>query len=702
MKRLFFILFALIAILVAVVLVVPQFIPVSTYKATIETQASQSLGRQVTIGDDLSIKIIPYTAFKVTELEVSNADGFSAPFLVRVEKAEIGVKLFKLLFNREVEIDQFVLTAPEINLERKRSGAANWEIGSSPSTSDSGSNNVQSSDLNDLRLGDVRVVDGKIRFIDGAADKTYALDDVDVDVTLDKLDAPLTAKGSFLFDGTPSQLNLVMTSPRAFLNRSATNIKLSAKLGDTELGGDVSVGFEGDVMTLSGPADFNAPDLPAFAALMGSPLPEAPGFDRLMVRGTLGGNTNIVDLKGAKILFDSIEAGGDLKLALNRSRPKATGTLTASTLDLRPYMPPPETAPEGFPAWSDAELDFTSLRNMDADLDISTDQILLNGMSIGRSEMNLVIENGRMVAEIPEMAMYQGAGSGRLVVNARSRTPSMSGNFKMGKVAAEAFCKDVLNISNILGLGGFNVNFSASGSSQAAIMQTLDGGGGFDVVEGALKGINIAELARSATDLRQGVNPAAITGLVSAAQAPSQQTDFTSFLSNFTIENGIMRAPQIEMTSPVLSMLGTGTIDLPRQVLDIRLNPRANINTDGSGGQGVAVPLQITGTFSNPKVGIDAAALLRGQAGGQLRGIIGGALGDDAQDSPVGGILDGILDGATGERDSDGNLIQKNEASNEDPEEQLGRAAAGALGSILGRRKKAEDDNGEKEDEDTP
>ena len=112
-------------VLVAVAVFLPQFIPVTAYKSVIEEQASNAIGRPVTLSDDLGIKIFPQTAFTVNQLTVANADGFSeAPFM-SVEKAEFGLSLMKLISNRinagstDIEITKFVLTRPTISLEKK-------------------------------------------------------------------------------------------------------------------------------------------------------------------------------------------------------------------------------------------------------------------------------------------------------------------------------------------------------------------------------------------------------------------------------------------------------------------------------------------------------------------------------------------------------------------------------------------------------
>ncbi|MEO1675046.1 MAG: AsmA family protein [Pseudomonadota bacterium] len=690
MKKLFFFLATLVAVVLAVAFFVPQLIPASTYKAEIEKQASAKLGRPVTFGDDISIRIIPTTAFKVTQLQIDNPAGFDSPYLARVERADIGVKLFPL-FSREVEITRFVLTEPTINLEKKKNGAINWDfVGEEAAASDSAASDGDS--IRDIRLGDVRIVNGAATYTDNAAGQSFAIKDIDVGVTLKSLDTPLSAQGTLLFQDAPAKLDLVMTTPGAFLRQAKTDMKFSLDLGETSMGGDLDVTPTDQSMALAGKVNFDAPDLPQLAALMGAPLPEAPGFDQFSVKGTLAGAPDDLRLTGAKITFDEIKAAGDLRLKMGGARPKATGTLTTDALDLRPYMPAPATTQAGFPAWSEEVMDFTSLRNIDADLNVSAKTVYMNNMQFGESRMDVVIDNGRMTADIPELAMYEGNGSGRLVVNARGRAPSFAGNFKMNKVDAEPFSADVLNTRNILGLGGFTFNFSANGASQAAIMRTLDGKGGFDVIDGALNGINLAKLARSAASFQQGIDPSAVTSAIAAVQGADEATDFSTFLTNFTMDNGIITAPTIDLVSPVMQMKGSGTINLPQQTLDLRLTPAASLNVDGSGGNGLAIPVRITGTFSKPNVGVDVAALLKGQAGERLRGVIDGAVGDQLKDSPASGLLDSVLDRAVGgssDPAADNSATdQSTEGSVEDAVED---AAKSAIGSLFGRRKKAEE-----------
>ncbi|WP_428407950.1 AsmA family protein [Hyphococcus sp.] len=645
MNRILFIVAALIALVLAIVLFLPGLIPVAAFKGRIETQASNALGREVTFGDDLSFRIFPRTAFRVTDLTIANADGFSGDYLARVEEADIGVKLLPL-FSDSVEIDRFVLTRPDIRLTRSANGAVNWNLAQTesaePSEAETGGTQ------RDLKLGDVRIVDGAARYEDLAAGTSYVAEDIDMKVVLKSLSEPLEANGTMQFQGAPASVDMVLTSLQNVMNKEPGNLKLDLKVGDAEIGADLSIATK-DGVRYSGPASLSAPDLPALAALAGTELADAPGFDSLSVKGDLDGNENSVRLQNAEINFDEIAAQGAITLNWAGARPKASGVLSTEKLDLRPYMPPPVENAEGFPEWSEATMDFSSLNNIDADFDISTNAIYVNDLEFGESRIKLLVDAGRLTAEIPELSMYGGQGSGRMVVNARGATPSFAGNFDVGAVQAQPFSKDLMKHDNLLGLGSFKLNFTATGASQAAIMRTVDGSGGFDLADGALKGVNIAGLVRAVGEFQTGFNPAALQRAVAEARGPTQQTDFSEFLSDFSIANGLITAPTIRLNGPYLSMTGQGTINLAEQTIDLRLLPKGSSTLDGEeGGRTITIPVRVGGTFSKPTMGVDAESLARTGLQRTLENVFKDKEGEDgakAEQDPARTIIEGIIGG---------------------------------------------------------
>ena len=632
MGRLLFLLVALVAVIVAVLVVAPGVVPVAAYKTQIETAASNSLGREVTFGDNLTFRILPRTAFHVEDLTIANEDGFDGGYLAQVEEADIGFKLLPFISSRSVEIDRFVLTKPDINLTRKANGDVNWDLTSTAPAED-GAPAGGETNVRDIRLGDVRIVDGSARFNDGAASKIYSAQDIDLQIILTSLAEPLEVNGTLLFQDAPTTVDIVLASLADVMDNKPSSLKLDLQIGDASAGADLTLETK-DTLRYSGPVQLNAPDLPAFAALTGTEIADAPGFDQLAFSGDIEGGTESFRLSDARIEFDDINAQGVMTLNWAGARPLASGVLSTDELDLRRYLPPPAQSSGGFPEWSSAPLDFSGLRNIDADFDISTAAIFLNDLKIGDSRLKLVLANGRMTADIPELSMYGGQGSGRVVVNARGAAPSFSGNFDMGSVQAEPLSLDLLKHDNLLGLGSFTFDFTANGASQAAIMSSLDGAGGFDLADGLIKGVNLSKIARAAAELRQGFNPAALTTIVATARGPAETTDFSEFLSDFTITDGLVNAPTISLNGQFLTMTGNGSVNLPAQTIDLRLAPRATGSTDGGETtRSVSIPVRVGGTFSQPTIGLDPDILTRLLTENVLQQVLGGGRNNDEEPS---------------------------------------------------------------------
>ncbi|MBI1393127.1 MAG: AsmA family protein [Alphaproteobacteria bacterium] len=628
-------LIALVVLLVAIAFMAAALVPASAYKDKIEAAASERTGRTVTLGDDISFQVFPRIGFHVSSLSVANPEGFTTDAFVTVEEADLGVDLLALA-RGEVAIERFVLTRPIINLERRADGAGNWVLGAAApddaSSDDSGTDGSVGADaVRDVRLGDVRIIDGAVAYADAATAARYAATAVDATARLDSLSAPFEADGAMTFQGAPSTFNLIVTTLANLRDGEPANVKLDMTAGESRIGADIKVSASENGSTFEGPLSIDAPDLPALAALFDAPLEDAPGFDSLSASGDAAGDANAVTFKNLDIRLDAIDASGEMTLRLDGARPKAIGALRTGSLDLRPYLPPPGEKPAGGAAWSDAKLNLNSLRNVDAELELAADQILLNGIETGKSRLAINLAGGRLTADLPQLQVYDGGGSGRIIVDASGAAPRMQGYFDLRAVQAQPLTQDLLSTDRLLGIGAFRIEFTARGDSQAAIMNSLDGEGGFDLADGALKGVNIAKLVGSVRDVVEGgsLAPAALTSIVSAARSPNEATDFTEFLSAFKMDNGLVRASEIAMNGPFLRMTGSGLVDLPKQTLDIRLAPRVTETIDGAEGRAFTAPMRITGSMFAPQIAVDAEALLTDKVKDQGRQLLEKALGLD-------------------------------------------------------------------------
>lgn len=661
MRKILAIIGGLIVLLVIAALVAPMFIPAETYRAKLEQAASEKLGREVTIGAVPKAAIFPNPAFTVQQLTIANAPGMSDEHFVSVGEADIGVKLFPL-FSGNVQIDRFVLTEPDINLEKLADGSVNWalDLGGEPATPDEAPKG--DSALKDVSLGDVKIVDGAITYRDRASDQTFEAADADITLSLESLDKPLTADGTMTFQGKPATLNAVATTPRSLMNNAASVIALKFSVEDNEV--DADINLAGGDLAYDGDLKIDAPSLKSLLATLGMPLDVDKGFNRLKLEGAVSGTDSAMSFRGADLTFDEITGNGDIDFAWGGARPKVTGAIDLSQLDLTPYLPPETEAQKanredknaGFPAWPADRIDFSPLRAIDADLSATTDGIILPNMRFGQSALSFKVNNGVMNANLSEVNLYDGGGNASVLVNAASATPAVEMVLDLKGLNAQTFARDVLGLNRLTGVGGLQANLSTRGHSVADFVSALNGQGNIDLDKGAMEGIDIGKILTTANTLISGLsrddsgafsfNPQVLVTAVSDARGPASETQFSELRTPFTISNGVVSSQNILMRGPLFLISGQGTVNLPTQSIDMAFIPTVFQSLQDETGRTLNLPLMIGGTFNQPTVGFDTKVLLQGVVSDRLKGLLnknGIAVGEGQN------VQDALRDRATSE-----------------------------------------------------
>ena len=645
MKKLLIGLGVVIGLLVLAVFLIPVFIPKDALEARIEAAASEAMGRPVTIDGAPDVSVFP-TELGVRGLTVSNAPGFDAPYLLRVDQADVGVKLLPLLSGR-VEVTRFDLAEPDIRLEARPvpDGPAevNWTL---PPPED------PDAPLPDVRLGTMRITDGQVRY-DGGAGRAYAMTDVDAVIRAASLDDTLTAEGTMRLEGRPARFDASVTTPRSLAERQAADLTLSAEVGANAVAME---GRLGEAMTFGGALDVAANDLRDLMALGGAEAPEGPGFERLALNGQVSGNADrLTFAEGTTLAFDDIEGTGNVTVDMSGAKPSVSGAFRTPLLDLRPYVPT-ETAPERdpdapFPPWSEAPIDLSALTTANADLSFSAGGIVLPTVRVGQSDARLVLQGGRLAMTLERMALYEGQGSGTLTVDAGRQTPTIAADFALTGVAVQGLARDLMGTERLIGTGDVRIDVTTAGASQAAFVRNLGGDVAAELDDGAVAGVNLGKVARSALGLVDGVrggglNVASLAGSLATAAAeargPGEATDFSELLVDLSIDGGVVMTDTVRMTGPYYRVVGEGTVNLPNQTVRLTLNPQVS-SADGEPQRELLAPILVTGTFSDPKIGLDAAPLARAAAGGAARDALG-RIGIETEEGA--GLEDTLREGA--------------------------------------------------------
>ena len=176
------------------------------------------------------------------------------------------------------------------------------------------------------------------------------------------------------------------------------------------------------------------------------------------------------------------------------------------------------------------------------------------------------------------------------------------------------------------------------------------------------------------------------------AFSPSASTDFSKFLGNLKIQNGVATLTELNIDNPVVGVLGTGQIDLGARTLDIRLTPRIDVAATGAGstiGVGdIPIPVRVYGSWSNVRFGLDSSAVqaeltsrLRNRAASEITNRIGGDAGN---------ILGQVLGADTAAEPP----VEEEAPTLED------ELRSRALGALFGNRDRT--DESEDEDEEAP
>ena len=677
MKKLLIALGVIIVLLIAAVLVIPAFIPIDTYKNEIQSQVSEKTGRDFSINGEVSVSLFPNVALEVNDVVFGNAEGGRSAEMASLKQLQIDVQLFPLI-SGELAIDRFVLIDPRIDLEVLPDGTPNWQFAGMGEGQASDGSSGGGPGLSEIRLGDVRLENGQITYFDATSGVEHVISNVNMSMSLPSLDDPFKADGALTWQGEEIAIALAADRLRPLMEGGGTGVNLNVAANPITLDytGQLTGGPDGSA---SGGVSLMVPSVRGLAAWVGNPMPEGNGFGPLSITGQLDAAAGRASFADASIGFDEIKGTGEVAIDTSAAVPVVTGRLDLEQLDLNPYLPPAaegESEAAGPGEWSDDPLDFDVLKTFNADLSMSVQGIKAQNITIGRSALTMKVSGGKLVADLVEMALYEGQGTGRVTLDASGGTPAIAKTFNLSGVQAEPLLRDATGNDRLSGTGNLSLDVTASGGSQRQMVQNLNGNGAFDFRDGALKGVNLGAMIRNVT-----------TAFLDSSAGEAQKTDFSELTATFVIKNGILSNNDLTMASPLFRVTGAGTSDLPARTVDYRVEPKLVASTEGQGGsgdlKGIVVPIMVTGPWHDISyapdlaAAIDPTALLEGGAGA-VEGVVGGAV--EGVTGGVGGAVEGVTGGLLGGGSS-------------------GDSATGGVGGLLGGGSSGDSTTGEGDNE---
>jgi AsmA protein len=644
----------LVVLVVGAALVLPQFISVDTYMSKIVAEVKSATGRDLKVSGPVHLSVLPHLAIEAAQVSFSNAPGAQSKDMMTLGSFQVEVELFPLI-NKTVVVDRFVLKDPVIALEVDKQGRPNWDFstakapgaaapaGSASAPAQKQAGGADMSSLGALRLGDVRLENGTISYLDQRTGQRTVIEKINSSVSLPDINSALKVDGSAQYNSVVLKLKLNVDKTGDFLTRQGSGVEAS-------VGSDVmNFDFKGKgaaalPATASGTIDLKVPSLRKLADWAGSPLPKGEGFGPFAIAGKLEATGNEVKFNDAQLSLDAIKGKGQIALNTGGAKPDVKGSLELDAFNVNPYLPPEGKGGSGSAApaagggksgagWSDEPIDVSALKTANVDFQLSASAIQFRKIKIDKSAITLRLKDGHLTTDLTQLATYGGGGKATVVLDGSGPEPALTLSASMSGIQVEKLLVDAIDLDRLTGKGSIEVSLAGKGKSERALISSLNGKGNFNVADGEIKGLDLLKMLNGAA-----TNVANLATLGGGGNT----TPFSHLTGTWTMTNGIMKNPDLVLDSPNLKAEGAGTIDLPTRTVDYKVTPKV---------VGLGVPVLIKGPWDNLSYLPDLAGILKGGVGGAADIVKGGAGGVT---DTVKGIIPGVGGSSSGSGSSGG------------------------------------------------
>lgn len=534
-------------------------------------QLTAQLGRDVSISGDVSLSLYPVLGVSTGPIRIANADWASDTPMFQAASATIALETLPLL-QRDIRVKGLHATGPDILLQRDDQGRANWDFGS-------GASSGGGTGVNRLSIEDLTLTGGAVRY-EAAGSAPVAYRNVDVALTWPDASGPAALEVVLRPAGQDVTVTADLASPMNFLAGGAHPVtaRVSTSGGSADFNGKASLAGEAQG-TLAAELLSTSGFLSALG-LGGADLPHGLGQAIAAQTQLTVTADQRVSLRGLTASLDQNRLSGDVDIFL-ADKPRVNGKLQAGDLDLT-ALTEGESNAAASDGWSKAPIDASALGLFDGEVLIDANSLDLGTLKFGKTRLLITNDNSRAVFAIRELQGYEGGFSGQFVMNNRNGL-SVGGDLTARGIEAKALLADLTGTEQLSGKADAEIDFLGVGQSVDEIIASLRGKGAFSFGRGVIAGIDLDRIMRGG----------AIGG---------GTTIFDSLAATWDIASGTIDNDDLALELAALRADGDGKVNLYKRSIDYTFTPRFLEARDG---KGIAIPVQIKGDWSNPRISAD-------------------------------------------------------------------------------------------------
>lgn len=414
-------------------------------------------------------------------------------------------------------------------------------------------------------------------------------------------------------DGLPPLLGPFTVGGKLY--QEGTKLALSAvdvQLGMPEL---ATLRASGEVKDLTGnltPALQIQADCANPAALVKLAAVEIPLKGPVSVNGKISGSKAQWSVTELAAKAGSNELKGALQIALAQ-RVRLSGQLSSTSLDVTEFLPAagkgtPEAVKTSQPAAGDKRrlfsaepLPLAALGKMDIDLKTQVGKLTIPGRQLSDVNIGVQLKNGQLHVTPMRFGLAGGVFEGEILLDANAKTPTLAvqlqgRGFELGQLQADGPIAG--------GRSEVKVDVKGRGDSLQTLMGSATGETWVSIGEGKLQ--------NKAINWAAGDFIFQVLGAINPLSKSEDHTAMSCAAVRFVLRDGLATAEDgIALRTDKVDVIGSGTVNLRNEELDLGIKPRAR----GGVGLSLSTPLaglvRVNGTLTKPSMGIDAVGTLK-------------------------------------------------------------------------------------------
>jgi AsmA protein len=582
---------AAIAAVIVVIALLVIGIPSSFLTAQIQDRVERATGYKLTINGGVRIGLWPSLNVALNDVILQDPKEHDSDNRITASSIQADMTLASVWAGKP-EISELVVVRPVVNVPLQRERLQEAAAPAKPSTTSA----------NAVSIEHISVTGGTVVFSNLRDRVENRIETINADITVDA-DRKIRMTGNARSGDTPLKFEIKASPPAPPLERQniPAEIKLDAPgLLQAPLSAKAEVRLNGTVMMIN-------------------------GLSGVLDDGAFNGWAS-VDLASKPLVKLDLDFQ---RLALAKS----SGSSGSA----------------GQP-WSNATIDLGGLNYVDVQARISAAELTIGDGHFAPAAIDATLASGVLTARVANLGAYGGSANGDVTIDASTSNPTFALRADLTGVRALPLLKGLADFDKLDGRLQTRISVRSSGNSQHAIMANMSGTTFAVFQDGAIKGLNVAQMIRSLT-------ASALSGWQESSE---QATDLSQLSASFRIDKGRAQTTDLNLVGPLVKMTGVGTIDLGTKQIGFRVEPKLVMTTEGQGRAaepvGLGIPVMIEGPWGAPRIYPEMQGMLDNpeaayaklkEMGKGLFGANGAGLNGAGIGAAIGGLLGGGQPGAS-------------------------------------------------------